>query len=235
MFALWVPLLLIASAAAYLSARRWIDSRRAHLYTVRALMSAIDASDPFTRGHSYRVSRTTLAVAKKLSVAKKDWDEIEFGALLHDIGRTAIRHEVLQAPRALRENERSELHTHPTVGWEIVKAIPFLKDAAEIVYSHHERPDGRGYPRGLTGDRIPIGARIIMVTAAFDAMTQDRPYRKGLAADLAIEELRRNAGTQFFPEIVEALAELHASGELFAGFREDELSIFVNTTESKAA
>jgi hypothetical protein len=106
------------------------------------------------------------------------------------------------------------MRTHPKVGHDILKSLHFLEGAAEIVYCHHEQPDRKGYPRGLSPDRIPMGSRIIMVVDAFDALTSDRPYRQGLPATTAYEELRRHAGTQFFQEVVEALIELHASGSL---------------------
>ena len=106
------------------------------------------------------------------------------------------------------------MQTHPTVGYEIVRTLPFMQAAAEIVYAHHEQPDGRGYPRGLRGHEIPIGSRIIMVAAAFDAMTRERPYRHGLSAANAYDELRRHAGAQFFRDVVEAFITLHESGEL---------------------
>src|SRR5206468_2063398 len=123
-----------------------------------------------------------LCVAGHLGVLDEQLEQLEYGALLHDIGRTAILHDVLLRPRALDSKEQAMQRTHPTIGYEIVKGVPFLEEAAEIVYAHHEQPDGRGYPRGLTAEQIPLGAQIIMVAAAYDAMTEDRPYRKGLTA-----------------------------------------------------
>lgn len=183
------------------------------LETVRFLMSAIDAFDPFTRGHSARIALASVRVAQQLGATPEEITQIEFAALLHDIGRTAIHLDITR-PGTLSGVEREVLHTHPTVGADIVGRIPGLEEAAEIVLAHHEQPDGRGYPRGLKGDAIPVGARIIMVAAAFDAMTRERPYRRGLAASAAYEELRRHAGSQFFPEVVEAYVRLHAAGSL---------------------
>jgi putative nucleotidyltransferase with HDIG domain len=194
--------------------RNWRDTRRAHLATVRALMAAVDAADPFSRGHAERVSRLALAMARHLGVPRRDHEEIEYGALLHDIGRTAIENEVLLKPGRLSSGERALMQTHPRIGYEILKGLQLIEGAADLVHAHHEQPDGRGYPRGLAGEQIPVGARIIMVAAAFDAMTADRPYRRGLSAEAACEELRRHSGTQFFPEMVEALIELHAAGRL---------------------
>jgi HD-GYP domain-containing protein (c-di-GMP phosphodiesterase class II) len=191
------------------------------LETVRLLMSAIDAFDPFTRGHSARIAFACTKVARQLGLPAEEIDQTEYAALLHDIGRTAIHLDILTRPGTLSGEEREVLHTHPTVGRDIINRIPGLESAAAIVYAHHEQPDGRGYPRGLRGDAIPVGSRIIMVAAAFDAMTRERPYRRGLTAAAAYEELRRHAGTQFFGDVVEAYVTLHASGALEPG-PEDE-------------
>ncbi len=184
------------------------------LETVRLLMSAIDAFDPFTRGHSERIARTSVVVARHLGLPADEIPQIEYAALLHDIGRTAIHLDILTRPGTLSGEEREVLHTHPTVGRDIINRIPGLEQAAEIVYAHHEQPDGCGYPRGLKGSSIPVGSRIIMVAAAFDAMTRERPYRRGLTAEAAYEELRRHAGKQFFADVVAAYVTLHASGAL---------------------
>lgn len=185
------------------------------LLTVRALSEVIDASDPFSRGRSLRVSRQVVRIAREMGVSGEDLVDVELGALLHDLGRSAALNDVVQAPRALDAGERAAVQTHPQLGWQILHTIPGLEAAAEIVYSHHERPDGRGYPRGLTGDQITLGARIIMVCAAYDAMTEERPYRRGLSSEAACEELRRHAGTQFFSEVVGTFERLHNSGELW--------------------
>jgi putative nucleotidyltransferase with HDIG domain len=205
---------LLPSLFISLASRRQEPLPDGQLETVKVLMAAIDAFDPYTRGHSNRAARRTVRIARRLAVPDAELREIELGALLHDIGRTAIHLDILQSHRPLDLRERAVINTHPTVGFQIVQGLPGLERAAEIVQAHHEQPDGRGYPRGLRGDRIPVGARIIMVVAAFDAMTSDRPYRRGLAAQEAYAELRRHAGTQFFPDVVEALIELHQSGEL---------------------
>lgn len=185
--------------------------------TVRVLTEVIDATDPHTRGRSERLARWTLAVARDLGVPAADWPALEMGALLHDLGRYALLNDVVQTPRALEPGERALVQTHPTVGYEMLKGIPGLEAAAEIVLAHHERPDGKGYPRGLSGDDVPMGARIIMVCAAYDAMTEERPYRHGLPPKAACDELRRHAGTQFYPEIVDAFVRLQASGAIGDG------------------
>lgn len=192
------------------------------LLTVRALSEVIDAGDPFSRGRSMRVSRQVVRIAREMGVVGEGLVDVELGALLHDLGRSAALNDVVQAPRALDAGERAAVQTHPQLGWQILHSIPGLEAAAEIVHAHHERPDGRGYPRGLTGDQIALGARIIMVCAAYDAMTEERPYRRGLSSDAACEELRRHAGTQFFTEVVDVFERLHATGELWDEYPTEE-------------
>ncbi len=212
-----------------------MDSRQPLLQTARALTTVIDAADPFTRGRSLRVSRYAVRIARELGVPDNELIDIEFGALLHDLGRNAILHDVMQSPRPLDAGERAVVQTHPTIGRDMLKVIPGLEAAADIVWTHHERPDGAGYPRGLAADQIPIGARVIMVCAAYDAMTEDRPYRRGLSSRAACEELRRCAGKQFFPDVVNAFVQLHDSGRLWEAFTRDELEIWVRRGDLAAA
>jgi putative nucleotidyltransferase with HDIG domain len=223
-----VALFLIPLFLARFSFKLWIDTKASHIATVQALVSAIDASDPFTRGHSYRISKYAVRIARYLGVSEREVEEIEYGALLHDIGKIAIQHDILLKPGRLDDHETKLMRTHPKVGHDILKGLKFLEGAAEIVYCHHEQPDGKGYPRGLPPERIPMGSRIIMVVDAFDAMTSDRPYRRGLAPEVAYEELERHAGTQFFKEVVVALIELHRSGRLFDEIDVDELEMYTS-------
>jgi protein phosphatase len=169
-----------------------------------------------------------LAVAKRLGVPEKDLDELEYAALLHDFGRTTIQHEIQVRRGGLTEKEQAEIRTHPKVGHDILRRLRLFPGAADIVLAHHEQPDGKGYPRGVAGEAIPLGSRIIMVVAAFDALTSDRPYRRGLAPEAALEELLTHSGTQFFPEVVEALIELYSNGRLFDELEEDELENYAN-------
>lgn len=212
-----------------------MDSRQPLLQTVRALTAVLDAADPLTRGRSLRISRYAVRVARELGVPESDMVDVELGALLHDLGRSAILNDVVQSPRPLDAGERAVVQTHPTIGRDILKDIPGLEAAADIVWTHHERPDGAGYPRGLAADQIPIGARVIMVCAAYDAMTQDRPYRRGLSSRAACEELRRCAGQQFFPDVVNAFVQLHDSGRLWEAFSRDEMEIWVRRGDLAAA
>src|SRR5262245_61720787 len=195
-----------------------MESRNPPLLTVRALVSVIDGADALTRGHSVRVARYAVRVAKELGVPASHWETIELGALLHDLGRIAVLRDVVSRRGALDSGERALVQAHAAIGWEMIRDIPGLEAAAEIVHAHHEQPDGKGYPRGLPGDRIPIGARIVMVCAAYDAMTEDRPYRRGLPRGIAIDELRRHSGTQFFPDVVDVYVQLAESGRLWDGF-----------------
>lgn len=212
-----------------------MDSRQPLLQVVRALTTVIDAADPFTRGRSLRISRYSVRIARELGVPDNELVEIELGALLHDLGRSAILNDVMQSPRPLDAGERAVVQTHPTIGRDMLKSVAGLETVAEIVWTHHERPDGAGYPRGLAADQIPIGARVIMVCAAYDAMTEDRPYRRGLSSRAACEELRRCAGHQFFPDVVNAFVQLHDSGRLWEAFTRDELEIWVRRGDLAAA
>ena len=221
-----VALFLLPLLLARYAIKLWLDLKRGHTEMVRTLMAAVDAVDPFTKGHSYRISKMCVQVARRMGLPDREIEEIEYAALLHDIGRTALRREILLKPGKLDAAEEEELRAHPRIAYEMLKDLAPFPRAAEIVYAHHEQPDGRGYPRGLVGDQIPIGSRIIMVVSAFDAMTSDRPYRKGLSPEDAFEELLANSGTQFFPDVVETLIHLYADGRLFDAFREEDLDRF---------
>lgn len=201
------------------------------LRTVLALTHVIDAADPNTRGRSLRIARYSVRIARELGVPEAQLADVQLGAMLHDLGRYAILNDVVQTPRALNAGERALVQTHPTIGYELLCEIPGLEAAAEIVYTHHERPDGKGYPRQLAPDRIPIGARIVMVCAAFDAMTEERPYRPGLSPSAACEELRRNSGTQFFSDVVDAFIRLHENGHLWDEFTRDEMNQHVRRVD----
>lgn len=212
-----------------------MDPREPLLLTVRTLTSVIDSADPLTRGRSLRIARYSVRAAQELGATGAELTNIEMGALLHDLGRNAILHDVVTRPRPLDAGERAVVQTHPTIGWEMLKDIPGLEEVAEIVHTHHERPDGKGYPRALAKDQIPMGARVIMVAAAYDAMTEDRPYRRGLTPRQACEELRRNADTQFFPEVVNAFVQLHDTGRLWEGFSKEEMDLYVRRSDLASA
>lgn len=212
-----------------------MDPLQPLLLTVRALTTVIDASDPNARGRSLRIARYSVRVAREIGVPDAELLSVELGALLHDLGRNAILNDVIHRPRPLDATERTMVQTHSTIGWEMLKEIPGLEGAAAIVYAHHERPDGKGYPRGLSADQIPFGARIVMACAAYDAMTEDRPYRRGLSPRAACDELRRHAGTQFFPDVVNAFVQLHDSGRLWEEFTRQELDLYVKRNDLASA
>jgi putative nucleotidyltransferase with HDIG domain len=176
---------------------------------VRALSVALDAVDPYTHDHSVRVADYSVRVARQLGLGPSEVETIRYAALVHDIGKIAQRPEVIRKPEGLSEEERRLMMRHPEAGARIIGQIRSLKDAARMVRTHHWRPDGKGYPAGLSEADVPLGARIIHVCDAFDAMTSDRPYRKGLPVPQALAELTRHAGSQFDGEIVEALVLMH--------------------------
>ncbi len=179
--------------------------------TLRSLMAALDARDTETAGHSDRVADLTMAIAAEMGINQNsdDWRYMSWGALLHDVGKIAIPDEVLRKPGKLTDEEWEQMRTHPRAGFEILRAIDFLAPACEIVLAHHERYDGGGYPRGLHGEEIPLGARIFMIADAFDAMTSDRAYRAAMPAEEALAEVLRNSGTQFDPAAVRAFLSVY--------------------------
>ncbi|MFH1169696.1 MAG: HD domain-containing phosphohydrolase [Chloroflexota bacterium] len=172
--------------------------------TVRALAAAIDAKDPYTCGHSQRVTEYALMGASSLDLPPEALQAIEFGGMLHDVGKIGIHDSILRKPGTLTPEEWSAIINHPLIGAHIIEEIHFLDMAKEIVLYHHERYDGTGYPNGIKGESIPIGARLMAVADAFDAMTTERSYRAAQPVDDALRELGRFAGTQFCPVSVKA-------------------------------
>lgn len=179
-----------------------------------ALSLAIEARDPYTRGHSARVTAFALAIARRLGAARPVLEAIEVGGPLHDIGKVGIPNEVLLKPGPLEEDELELVRTHPGAGAELLEGIPGLRPAVECILHHHERWDGEGYPHGLGETQIPLEARILAVADAFDAMTSTRPYRPALRPAEAAQEVRRCAGSQFDPDVAEAFAGAYAAHEL---------------------
>lgn len=179
------------------------DLERSYDITLEAMGDALDLRDEETEGHSRRVTAYTIALAQAMGLDSEELRVIARGAFLHDIGKIATPDSILLKPGQLDLEERCIMRQHCERGYEMVRKIPFLRDAAEIVYSHQECFDGAGYPRGLKGEDIPLGARIFAIADTLDAMTSDRPYRKGTSFAAAIEEIVRCAGRQFDPMIVE--------------------------------
>ncbi len=182
----------------------------AYKNTITTLAAAIDVKDPYTRGHSERVMEYALKAGLSLSISSDEAEVLEYAGILHDVGKITIDSSILSKPGPLTAKEWEIIHTHPSIGAELLREIPFLEDAAGLVLSHHERYDGAGYPNGLKGENIPLGARLLAVADAFDTMTTDRSYRSALSIDKAIKELNDRAGSQFCPIAVKAfLAGLH--------------------------
>lgn len=178
--------------------------------TLEALGGALDLKDAETEGHCKRVTAFTIAIAKAMGVDPALLPQIARAAFLHDIGKMAIPDNILRKPGPLTPEEREIMRTHCEIGYNMVTRIPFLREAAEIVLSHQEYFDGTGYPRGLSGEQIPLGARIFAVADALDAMISDRPYRKALSIRHAQDEIQRCSGTQFDPRVVEVFVRMES-------------------------
>ena len=192
--------------------------------TLEALGGALDLKDSETVGHCKRVTAFTIAIAKAMKIDAELLPEIARAAFLHDIGKMAIPDRILQKPGPLTDEERETMRTHCDIGYNMLVRIPFLRQAAEIVLSHQEYFDGTGYPRGLRGDAIPLGARIFAIADAVDAMTSDRVYRKALPIEHARKEVIRCSGTQFDPKVVEVFLSLPDS--LWTNLRENAQAPF---------
>ena len=176
--------------------------------TLEALGSALDLKDAETEGHCQRVTAFTISIAKAMPVPNHYLPILARAAFLHDIGKMAIPDGILRKPGPLTDDEKQIMRKHCEIGYNMLIRIPFLRDAAEIVLAHQEFYDGTGYPRGLKGDQIPLGARIFTIADSLDAMISDRPYRRALPMGHAREEIRRCSGTQFDPKVVEVFATI---------------------------
>jgi ribonuclease P protein subunit RPR2 len=179
---------------------------------VRALANAVEARDAYTRKHAERVAAYGLEIARAYGLPARS--EMEFGFLLHDIGKLAIKDSILWKPSALTDDERKQMETHPAKGAEIVQGIGFLEEAAKVVRSHHERWDGSGYPDGLAGEEIPIAARVFSVADVLDALTTDRPYRPASPLREARLIIVAASGSQFDPRVIDAFSSI--TDETFA-------------------
>ncbi|MFN2445197.1 MAG: HD-GYP domain-containing protein [Vicinamibacterales bacterium] len=186
-------------------ARADAATEASYLGTIRALAAALDARDPYTSGHSERVSAISVEMGRTMGLADSDLEVLRLGALLHDIGKIGVPDHILRKPAPLTTDELECIKTHPLIGAKIVRSIPLLAQHLPIVELHHERPDGQGYPFGLSGDAIPVVARITHVADAYDAMTSARAYRPARPSHEAVAELTRHQGTGFDPDAVTAL------------------------------
>jgi putative nucleotidyltransferase with HDIG domain len=181
----------------------WLDLERSYDLTLEAMGGLLDLKDTETRGHTNRVTAYTIAIARKIGLPKEQVNVIARGAFLHDIGKIAIPDSILFKPGKLTPEEMAIMKEHAYLGYKIVSRIPFLAEAAEIVYSHQERYDGTGYPRGLKGEEIPLGSRIFSIADTLDAMTVKRVYREARSIEAARKEIMDWTGRQFDPGIVE--------------------------------
>ncbi|MDD5091501.1 MAG: HD domain-containing protein [Candidatus Wallbacteria bacterium] len=196
------------AAMAIEKTKLYSDLEESYLASIEVLANVLDASDPYTHGHSMRVSYYSIATARKMGLPESMITCIRYGSLLHDIGKVGIPQEIINKPGKLTDEEFEKIRKHPAKGFEIIKPIKFLEEKLAVVKFHHERYDGKGYPSGLAGSDIPVEARISAVADAFDAMTSTRSYRHALTPEKAIEELKKNSGTQFDPEVVEAFTAI---------------------------
>jgi putative nucleotidyltransferase with HDIG domain len=179
---------------------------------LQMLCAALDLRDQATKGHSLRVARLAMAVAEQMDLAADELTHLEQAAMLHDLTKFGLPGVILEKAGPLDEDEWEEIQKHPEMAYQIVRDIPFLQRAGEIVLHHHERFDGGGYPHGLMGEEIPLGARIFAVVDAYDAMTSERPYRRAGSHAFAVREIKRNANTQFDPQVIEAFLEANRKG-----------------------
>ena len=190
------------------AAQRELQLRASYEATVRALADAVEARDAYTARHAERVAAYGLEIARACGMETDSEPDLEFGFLLHDIGKIAISDAILYKPGRLTDEERDAMRRHPVIGEEIVRGIDFLAGARQVVRSHHERWDGAGYPDRLTGAEIPLAARVFAVADTFDALTSDRPYRAASSFGEARRVISEAAGTQFDPLVADAFDDI---------------------------
>ena len=193
------------------------ENRELFVGTVKALAAAIDGKDRYTRGHSERVCRVSVAIGKRLGMNDEDLETLRISALLHDVGKIAIDDSILKKPSALTDEEFEIMKTHPKAGYKIMSQIPAMKEFLPGMYMHHEMVNGQGYPQGLRGEEIPLQAKIVSVADTFDAMTIDRPYSKGMTLPDALDRIRSFVGTRYDGKVVEALIEACNAGQVGIG------------------
>lgn len=196
---LWLPLVVMR-----FSFQQYVELKEAHVATIQSLAAALDAKDPFTRGHSERVAELAARTARQYDMRESEVEAIHYAGLLHDIGKIGIRDAILNKDGPLTDEEFARIKMHPILGADIVKPAAFFEGICEMIRHHHERYDGKGYPDGLQGEAIPLGARILCVVDAFDAMVKERPYRAAFTIERAFAELQAGRGKQFDPQVVDA-------------------------------
>lgn len=185
------------------------EARNMFMGMIRAIVQTLEERDAYTHGHSLRVTEYSLIIGKGLGLTDSQMNNLELAALFHDIGKIGIPDHLLLKPGKLSPDEMYIMQTHPVKSQKILENIPGMEDVVPAVRHHHERLDGKGYPDGIKGEQIPLGARIILVADTFDAMTSTRAYRNALSPEVAYEELVRCSGTQFDPDLVEIFLKHH--------------------------
>ncbi|MDD2855449.1 MAG: HD domain-containing protein, partial [Desulfuromonadaceae bacterium] len=222
------------AAIAIKNATLYDEQQQTYLNTIQALVTAIEASDSYTKGHSERVTRYSIEIGRRCQLSPDRLKILERAAILHDIGKIGIDLSLLHKEGKLSVHDINELQMHPIIGMKILEPIEFLKDVRTCIGQHHERYDGMGYPNRIKHEDQLLESRIISVADAFDAMTSDRPYRKALPLDAAISELCENSGTQFDPVIVEAFTAILEEGTFFTSRfdRSQEITIAVSASNA---
>jgi HD-GYP domain-containing protein (c-di-GMP phosphodiesterase class II) len=193
------------------------ENRELFLGTVKALAAAIDGKDPYTRGHSERVARFSLAIGDRMNLPDDEMEKLRISALLHDVGKISIDDNILKKPAPLTNEEYEVMKGHPQKGFKIMSQIPAMRDFLPGMYMHHEMINGQGYPQGLKGEDIPMQARIVSVADTFDAMTTDRPYQKAMSLDEALARIKTFVGTRYDEHVVGALIEACEQGQIAPG------------------
>ena len=208
-----------------------VDLRLAYDETLRAISALLELKDTETEGHSQRVTEYTIEIGRRLGVPDEQLVDIWRGALLHDIGKVGIPDSILLKPGPLTPEERMVMETHSVIGYKAIEGISFLREASNIVLCHQEKWDGTGYPQGLKGEEIPIGARLFAVADTCDAITSDRPYRAGRSLEVARKEIARFSGRQFDPRVVEAFMTITEEDFLRMGARFAQPPLRADRTE----
>jgi len=193
------------------------ENRELFLGTVKSLAAAIDGKDPYTRGHSERVSRMSVAIAQRLELPEDECEKIRISALLHDVGKIAIDDNILKKPAALTDDEFLIMKQHPQKGYKIMSQISAMKEFLPGMYMHHEMVNGQGYPQGLHGDEIPLMAKIVAVADTFDAMTTDRPYQRAMEFEAAVKRIQSFVDTRYDAAVVRAFVEACDEGQIRPG------------------
>jgi putative nucleotidyltransferase with HDIG domain len=190
------------------------DLKKSYFDTIRAVANSVEARDAYTRGHSTRVAEISKIIAAEMGWGRRDLEMIDWGGVLHDLGKVGISDSILNKPGKLTDEEFAIMKSHPSIGAQIIGGIAFLEPLMPYIAQHHERYDGRGYPAGFKGEEIAIQGRLLAIADTYDAMTSDRPYRKGLAAHIAYDEILKCTGSQFDPVLVRAFEKAFKAGKI---------------------